>query len=177
MAFFQSNFQSKPNPFLQLAQQCGSQPNPFLTQTNNSMDVQSNQFNQYVFTNQKLSDQIKNLKINGLDVFGIDEIKLYVGDDCGGIDVVCGSGGKSMAIKYLDPINMNQTKEIAYFEYCCNIFQNHFKCKLERIIISVVPIETSANTAINRCGIFAYVNSNKTELFQKTLEHVGTFFM
>lgn len=191
-----SFIQSKPNPFIQLAQQYGTQPNPFLTQQpNNSMDIQNTQNNQNVqlqfpsnqqytytqngfqYSEQNLFEQIRDLKINGLDVYDINTIKMYVGEDCGGIDVICGGNGKAMALKYLNPININQTKEIAYFEYCCNIFQNHFKCKLEKIIISVSQFETNANTAINRCGIGAYVNPNKTELFTKTCEHVAMYFM
>lgn len=184
-----TQFQQMPNPFTQLLQQnnsmqIGSTPSGQNNSVQTGLPYSSqytfpqSSFNlmQYQYQETKLVDKIRELKLNGVDIVEIEQIKSTLGEDCKGIDIVCANNQKMIAIKYLDPINVNQVKEIAYFEYCCCILQNHFKREITKVLISNVNIDVGGNAVINRCGIIQYVNSNKTELYTKTAEYIKLAF-
>lgn len=153
----------QPNPFVLNFQQPGQQANAY-------------QYQQMYVDNLSLIDKIKNLKMNGVNVFGEKDIIGIFGEDVSGIDVCCVRGQQIVAIKHDTIISGNSLKNLTHFLYSCAIVEEKHG-PIMKLFVGCLQFDNATVTALDRNKVGRYVNKNQSVMTTEAANHIKTLFL
>lgn len=123
-----------------------------------------------------LCDKLKSANLQGVTTYSANDLATLFGEDCAGIDACCVNNKIIIAVKHLDSLTMNSTKDIAFFNYSCDIIEKSQNRKVHKMILSLSPLNSQANAIINRHGILSIINNTKKILTDEAVNRIITGF-
>ncbi len=183
----QPNQQNQQNPFTNLTQGHGQQ-NPFIFNfqepisfglgVNNTTQLNPNayQYQQMYIDNLPLIDKIKNLKMNGVDIFGLNDIIGIFGEDVSGIDVCCVRGQQIVAIKHDTILTGSSLKNLTHFLYSCAIVEEKHG-PITKLFVGCLQFDNPTTVALNRNKISHHINGNQSVMTTETTNYIRTLFL